>query len=502
MSKAGNNSAAWDGLGDQGSLPPAGSYKVVITAIDKFDKQYVDEIPFTFVPKFEVLSSSPKDQAVEVPLQQKLVLTFNETLKKGPDFINITLAVNNREIPVRVQINKDQMVINTIAPMANNTNYRLTIPEKAVLTTFGAKLADGFVLDFTTVNPFKSKEPSVTVSLAGAMVSSFSTADTKTVTSISVNETAALAIMKKHPRLALAVIPVSVNSDIIDVKLTNSTLREFVYRNIWLEVSTPKAIVRFPALELNEGNLRRYVDTELTDSGILNIRISSAGAEAVALAQKLARLNNFRTLLPTVEISFKYILPEQEYEIPGFNKYVSVTFMPKQLPKNSLIGGMVLNKNGGWLTAPTAVRTLNKKNTGIIRSQNLGVFVLFDGQRNFKDLAKHGSRSDINLMAAKLLINADKAGNYGPNALLSRSELASLLVKALGLKPQKPGNFSDVNAKAWYVWSVGAAVDSGLLGGYSNGLFKPSGYLTRQEAAVVLVRAMKLAGFNPSVSPP
>lgn len=86
-----------------------------------------------------------------------------------------------------------------------------------------------------------------------------------------------------------------------------------------------------------------------------------------------------------------------------------------------------------------------------------------------------------------------KAG-FKPQQAVSRAEFVSALVRALGLKADGSAStaFKDVSAKAWYAKDVTAAIKAGLVNGVSKTQFAPDAKLTREQAAILLTRALKL----------
>ena len=66
--------------------------------------------------------------------------------------------------------------------------------------------------------------------------------------------------------------------------------------------------------------------------------------------------------------------------------------------------------------------------------------------------------------------------------------------------PLANGKFSDVPATAWYAPYVGTANEYGIVNGISETEFNPSGTITRQEAAVMTIRAAKLCGLDTELS--
>lgn len=95
--------------------------------------------------------------------------------------------------------------------------------------------------------------------------------------------------------------------------------------------------------------------------------------------------------------------------------------------------------------------------------------------------------------AAKVLLGpGDSAVSFDPKAAVTRAEFVSALVRATGLAPEEGSSFTDVRADAWYAKEIEAAFKAGLIAGVAPGKFAPDAKLTREQAAQLLVRALKL----------
>jgi len=82
---------------------------------------------------------------------------------------------------------------------------------------------------------------------------------------------------------------------------------------------------------------------------------------------------------------------------------------------------------------------------------------------------------------------------FQPKRAVTRAEFVTALVRALGIRPAEDFlMFEDVAPDAWYAREVAAAVKAGLVYGTSPGRFSPDAPITREQAAVLLVRALKL----------
>jgi hypothetical protein len=82
-------------------------------------------------------------------------------------------------------------------------------------------------------------------------------------------------------------------------------------------------------------------------------------------------------------------------------------------------------------------------------------------------------------------------GSFRPNASITRAEMATIIVKALGLTEQATNTFSDVPNGAWYTSAILRANAAGILQG-SNGQARPLANITRQEAMVIFARALNV----------
>ncbi|RKP44096.1 hypothetical protein D7Z26_26915 [Cohnella endophytica] len=87
----------------------------------------------------------------------------------------------------------------------------------------------------------------------------------------------------------------------------------------------------------------------------------------------------------------------------------------------------------------------------------------------------------------------DGTATFKPKQAVTRAEFVAALARALGLKGGSASTaFKDIPSGAWYAKDVGAAVTAGLVGGVSAGQFAPDATLTREQAAILLTRALKL----------
>ncbi|TCZ78169.1 S-layer homology domain-containing protein [Paenibacillus albiflavus] len=121
-------------------------------------------------------------------------------------------------------------------------------------------------------------------------------------------------------------------------------------------------------------------------------------------------------------------------------------------------------------------------------------YALILHQMTFVDVEDHWSKDAVNDMASRLIVSGFDEKNYQPDAAITRAEFTAILIRALGLSDNgKTSTFSDIQSSDWYVGAVAKAQEYGIVSGYEDGSFGANKTITRQEAMVIIARAMKLA---------
>ncbi len=165
--------------------------------------------------------------------------------------------------------------------------------------------------------------------------------------------------------------------------------------------------------------------------------------------------------------------------------------------------GVVWNEAGGkFLPLPTLFETLDGKEYAAIFSRSNSLYTVLQSSKTFADIQNSWAKNDIELLSSKMLVNGKSANSFEPNCSITRAEFATLLVRALGLEEGvlQEGQFKDVDVNAWYAGAVATAVAENIITGYDGQLFKPTNNITREEIAVMIVRAARVAGIENNLS--
>lgn len=113
---------------------------------------------------------------------------------------------------------------------------------------------------------------------------------------------------------------------------------------------------------------------------------------------------------------------------------------------------------------------------------------------SFTDISTHWAKGGILTAIAHNLIAGYDETTFGPDDKLTREQMAVMLVNAAKLaKVNTSTTYSDqADVSTWATSSISAVTESNLMRGYPNGSFKPKKVATRAEAAQVLITLLAL----------
>lgn len=112
----------------------------------------------------------------------------------------------------------------------------------------------------------------------------------------------------------------------------------------------------------------------------------------------------------------------------------------------------------------------------------------------FEDIKGHWAEKEMLQMSARGVLKG-AGGRAIPGDKVTRSQFAAFLVLVLGIDGtggELP--FTDADKQAWYYSSLSAAYRAGLVNGYGDGRIGPDDYISREQMAVMIAGALKLAG--------
>lgn len=114
--------------------------------------------------------------------------------------------------------------------------------------------------------------------------------------------------------------------------------------------------------------------------------------------------------------------------------------------------------------------------------------------KDFTDIANHWAEDAIVTAAAHGIVSGYNANSFGPDNNITREQMAVMIVKAAQLNENGEGKQFIDNDKvsSWAAQAVAIASQHKIIAGYPDNSFKPQGEATRAEAATVIVKALQV----------
>ncbi|WP_341279729.1 InlB B-repeat-containing protein [Paenibacillus sp. FSL H8-0537] len=111
---------------------------------------------------------------------------------------------------------------------------------------------------------------------------------------------------------------------------------------------------------------------------------------------------------------------------------------------------------------------------------------------NFSDISAHWAKASIKQAVSSGIVTGYQDGTFKPDKTVTRAEFAVMLMNAL--KTQGAGavlTFTDTaKIGSWAQKAVAQAVQAGIINGYEDGTFRPTGEITRAEMAAMIAGAL------------
>lgn len=149
----------------------------------------------------------------------------------------------------------------------------------------------------------------------------------------------------------------------------------------------------------------------------------------------------------------------------------------------------LMARNGSTLSSPVNLYFTTKSLDPAEDTGDAGEQEQDTDTRYFSDLNGHWAAADINDLADLGIVTGNPDGSFAPEHPITRAEIVTVLVRALGLTDQGGGAAFDDIGSHWAKSYISIAASNGLVNGKSGNSFAPEDCLTREELAVMLARA-------------
>ncbi len=306
------------------------------------------------------------------------------------------------------------------------------------------------------------------------------------------------------------IMQVGNSGDAAKVRFAGDVAKKLEEKNFEVSVKVEDVEYRLKAMDLGIDQVMDLMEIDEAELSSVEIEISISKVDDGEIFQALKNLEAAGRQLVTEAVRFNITARRTdgqgeitEVNITRFSNYVDRIFqMPGDLDPNQITTGVVFHGDGMVSHVPTTVFENGDVWYASIHSLSNSVYGVVWNPVEVDAVEGHWSERVVNEMSARLLLETD---HYEPDMAISRGELATYMVKALGLFGEKidtletAGLFEDVAANHPERKGIILASQWGLINGYPDGTFKPDRNITREEAMALYSRAMNLVQLEEEV---
>ncbi len=340
-------------------------------------------------------------------------------------------------------------------------------------------------------------EPGTTVLINGSPQNGVAKANVTTIgskksTVVQLDPAKSEALLASKPNGYVLTIPVQNGSGIVTGELNAQLIRNMADKEAVLEIRSAGIGYRLPASRIDVGSLASHFAAGTSLSDIV-VRVKIEMLEAVPATS----VGDVQFISPAVEFTITATVADQGTVVDRFNGYVERTIvLPDGIDPNRITTGVVVGEDGSIRHVPTKVIVEDGRYVAKINSLTNSVYAVVWHPLTFADAENHWAKGAINDLGSRLVVNGVSDTIFAPNADMTRAEFAAIIVRGLGLRlGEGTASYLDVSSDAWYAGAVRTASAYGLVSGYPDGTFKPDEKLTREQAMVVIAKAMRLTGL-------
>ncbi|ULL14997.1 hypothetical protein DVH26_11430 [Paenibacillus sp. H1-7] len=227
----------------------------------------------------------------------------------------------------------------------------------------------------------------------------------------------------------------------------------------------------------------------------LVIRIEKLAAGDAALLSDKAKSQGVKLLNAGLNFHVTAEAGDQQMVVSDYGQtYVTRSLTLPGGVDSQLAAAVRFDSATGELTfVPAQFHKAAGSTTVTIYSTSNSIYTVVQASKSFADLRGHWAQASVESMASRFLVKGTSENEFAPDKQITRAEFAVLLTRAMGLAPRTGSSYSDVASADWYAGAVGAASAAGIVDGFENGSFQPNGYIAREQMAVMIARALKLA---------
>ncbi|MFF2890537.1 InlB B-repeat-containing protein, partial [Paenibacillus sp. NPDC057967] len=334
------------------------------------------------------------------------------------------------------------------------------------------------------------------------LVGKVNTSNQNKTIDVQLNEEKAAQKLDEEGQQSRLILVAAADPEQLTVNLSGKLLAKIHEREATLEIRTEGAAYTLPASQLNLNQAAEQLGANIEDVQII-VEIKKVSSQQEASFGQAVEQSGAQLIGQPVEFTITVTKGSHSVQLNKFNSYVEREIvLPEGTDPSKITTGVVLDKDGKIIYhVPTVVSVQDGQYSARINSLTNSMYSIIWNPVTFADVEKHWSKQDVNDMGSRLVVKGTSKDRFNPEGSVTRAEFAAILVRALGLQENgSSSSFSDVSKSSWYYQAVSKAVEYGIVTGYTDGTFKPGATISRQEAMVMIARAMRITASQPALS--
>lgn len=298
-----------------------------------------------------------------------------------------------------------------------------------------------------------------------------------------------------------AVITISYNGQaaVVIAELTGQMIQFMEDQEATLLLQTGAGSFTLPVRQIQMASVAQQLDGSAALQDIkLQIEISRLPQSKMQVVEQAAAQGAFTLAGPPADFTVRAIHGSATAEVSRFNTYVERSLMlPDGIDPDQITTGITVDPDGKVRHIPTRVVMAGGKYYAKMNSLTNSIYAVVWHPLEFKDVSTHWARQAVNDMGSRMVIEGTGGNLFSPDRDITRAEFTAILVRGLGMKPMSGQSaFTDVNPADWYYGFIQAARAYELVDGFADGQFLPNERITREQATVMIGRAMSLTNLK------
>ncbi|WP_338554637.1 S-layer homology domain-containing protein [Paenibacillus sp. KS-LC4] len=298
---------------------------------------------------------------------------------------------------------------------------------------------------------------------------------------------------------AVVTIPIDQKSDIFVGELNGQMVKNMEDKQAILVFKTENATYTLPAGQMNIAAISEQVGESIALQDIkVKIEIAHLTTNTLEMVENAAVKGQFTLVGQPLSFTVRAVYGAKIIEVVNFDAYVERSIvLPDEVDPSKITTGVVVEADGSVRHVPTKIRLINGKYVAQINSLTNSDYTVVWHPLEFNDMVNHWAKNAVNDMGSRMVVEGTGNGLFSPDLEITRAEFAAIIVRGLGLRLANGATpFSDVKATDWFNGAVNTAYSLQLINGFEDGTFRPNDKITREQAMVILSKAMAITGLK------